>query len=78
VVPGFIECLNVVCRLRRNWGCLLEPKWWSASAAGVPNRQNDQIVVERRVVDVVATTRQEDPPRASDGRSSVGIPDVRR
>ena len=58
--------------------CLLEPKWWSASAAGVPNCQNDQLVVERRVVDVVTTTRQEDPSRASDGRSSIGCATTHR
>ena len=55
---------------------LRESKWWSASAAGVPHCQNDQFVVERRVVDVVTTARQEDPPRASDWRSSIGMPDV--
>ena len=57
---------------------LLESKWWSAPAAGVPHCQNDQLVVERRVVDVVTTARQEDPSRATDRRSSVGMSNVGR
>ena len=55
---------------------LLESKWWSAPAAGVPHCQNDQLVVERRVVDVVTTVRQEYPSRACDGRPSIGMSDV--
>ena len=55
---------------------LLESKWWSAPAAGVPHCQNDQLVVERRVVDVVTSTRQKDPSRACDGRPSIGMSDV--
>ena len=59
-------------------GSLLEPKWWPASTAGVPHCQNDQRVVERRVVDVVTTARQEDPSRASDWRPSIRMSDVGR
>jgi hypothetical protein len=55
---------------------LLNPKGWAASAAGMPNCQNDQLVVERRVVDVVTTTRQEYPARACDGGPSIGMSDV--
>lgn len=57
-------------------GGLGESKWWSAPAAGVPHCQNDQLVVERRVVDVVTTMRQEYPSRACDGRPSIGMSDV--
>lgn len=55
---------------------LLDSKGWAASAAGMPNCQDDQLVVERCVVDVVTTTCQEYPSRACDGGSSIGMSDV--
>ena len=62
-----LECLNVGSPPRRGRGRLREPKWWSTSAAGVPHSRNEKLVVERRVVDVVMTTRQEGLSRASEG-----------
>ena len=44
----------------------------------MPNRHNDHLVVERHVVDVITTTRQENPSRASNGRSSIRMSDVGR
>lgn len=59
-------------------GSLLEPKRWAASATGVPNRHNNHFVVDRYVVDVITTSRQKDPSRAFDGRSSIRPSDIRR
>ena len=59
-------------------GSLLEPKRWAASATGVPNRHNGDLVVDRYVVDVIPTTRQKDPSRAFDGRSPIRTSDIRR